>query len=551
MSDSNRYIFVTQNKLEDFARYDIGMSDLAEDGNDDSHAGYMEGISVECENSYPIQVTDLITAVENFRDENITIYDFLYEWWYPVMVYFYRSLCLDSLMPTPEDVGRMEVPPFPITEDDMILTIFNIIGRIANDPRFNKDTGRLLSSALDLDAMIDMMSNFLEDLPLPLDERRYTDPQMTAFINHWNNNMMLEDAPDYVKTFFRKFTDEMSDKGNVDAMKAKAYACYGGNCIYSCDYNEAARLLELLWKDYGFGYAANTLGYIYYYGMTDNYKPDYERAFYYYSVASSFEIIEAKYKIADMFFYGNFVKPNPSLAFNTYTRLYSETRGYFQDGDYSCEFADCALRFAASLSIVPNQLLNRYKILLEARYAVSKRINTMHHGSDSTIADTIENNIAETKEKLLASPDYSFGTATRPAAGYDTMKALDDFVNAFPNQNYSASCRRTGKNRLRLTIRRLPDAVSVKPKLSLSVQPWCSFVGFVSKLTITVDDGAGCKLLSKLADRKSGSNLDLMFTRVYRQDDKSTGYIFCNKSDIAFSLFTDRIFFNKPVDEAE
>ena len=125
---------------------------------------------------------------------------------------------------------------------------------------------------------------------------------MTAFINHWNNNMMLEDAPDYVKTLFRKFTDEMSDKGNVDAMKAKAYACYGGNCIYSCDYNEAARLLELLWKDYGFGYAANTLGYIYYYGMTDNYKPDYERAFYYYSVASSFEIIEAKYKIADMFF---------------------------------------------------------------------------------------------------------------------------------------------------------------------------------------------------------------------------------------------------------
>src|SRR5574344_478504 len=91
MSDSNRYIFVTQNKLEDFARYDIGMSDLAEDGNDDSHAGYMEGISVECENSYPIQVTDLITAVENFRDENITIYDFLYEWWYPE--------ALDSLLP--------------------------------------------------------------------------------------------------------------------------------------------------------------------------------------------------------------------------------------------------------------------------------------------------------------------------------------------------------------------------------------------------------------------------------------------------------------------
>ena len=38
MSDSNRYIFVTQNKLEDFARYDIVMSDLAVDGNDDSHA---------------------------------------------------------------------------------------------------------------------------------------------------------------------------------------------------------------------------------------------------------------------------------------------------------------------------------------------------------------------------------------------------------------------------------------------------------------------------------------------------------------------------------
>ena len=267
MRKNDSYIFVTQDKLADFSRYNIGLTDILNTDLDD--ITQLEPDVFEFENDYPMMLDDLKTALETFKDEKTDVYEFLLNWWYPILLYFYDSLCLDEVMgPDSNLIGMLEVPDFPMTEEDLIATIFNVIGKSVGNPTFPKNAVAL-SSVLDIDSMIEMIEFFSEDRDLPVEERRFTTAQKIAFINHWNNDLMLEDAPDYIKSMFRKFTDELAAEGNFDAIKVKAYSLYGGNSVYPCDYVESSRLLEILWKKYSFGYAADTLGYIHYYGRID------------------------------------------------------------------------------------------------------------------------------------------------------------------------------------------------------------------------------------------------------------------------------------------
>ena len=71
---------------------------------------------------------------------------------------------------------------------------------------------------------------------------------------------------------------------------------------------------------------------------------------------------------------GDFVHNVRQENEKAYIKLYNETRYYFEDGDYGCDFADCALRMERVLSLMPVQCVHKYKILLEAAYAIDKRI---------------------------------------------------------------------------------------------------------------------------------------------------------------------------------
>ena len=82
---SKPYIFVTQQKLIDFCRYDIGWFDLVGGDADDAYPS--NGFDVQCEVDYPMQLEDLRTALTHFADDNVPLDDFIFDWWYPVVVY--------------------------------------------------------------------------------------------------------------------------------------------------------------------------------------------------------------------------------------------------------------------------------------------------------------------------------------------------------------------------------------------------------------------------------------------------------------------------------
>lgn len=547
MRKNDSYIFVTQDKLADFSRYNIGLTDILNTDLDD--ITQLEPDVFEFENDYPMMLDDLKTALETFKDEKTDVYEFLLNWWYPILLYFYDSLCLDEVMgPDSNLIGMLEVPDFPMTEEDLIATIFNVIGKSVGNPTFPKNAVAL-SSVLDIDSMIEMIEFFSEDRDLPVEERRFTTAQKIAFINHWNNDLMLEDAPDYVKSMFRKFTDELASEGNFDAIKVKAYSLYGGNSVYPCDYVESSRLLEILWKKYSFGYAADTLGYIHYYGRIDG-RPDYEKAFFYFSVASAYNITEARYKLADMFLNGYYVAPNPPMAYQTYIKLYNETRYYFEDGDYSCDFADCALRMDKVLSLIPIQRVHRYKVLLEAKYAIEKRIKYNKEIGDDTVLATIKDRLAKAKEEIMSDPTFNYGSRTQPLGSNNTTEPIEEFVNSFKTA-YTMIIKRIG-NRFKVSIHRMPQVFGGKPQLSLSTQPWVDFTGLVSKFDFTVDAGENTQFLDFLIEHKGGKiEFDAMTVSDPIEMSDLTSFSFYSHGKLVCMFTADRLFFNKPKDESE
>lgn len=553
---SQPYIFVTQQKLIDFCRYDIGWFDLVGGTEDDAYPA--NGFDVQCEVDYPMQLEDLRIALSHFADDEVLLEDFLFDWWYPIMVYFFHNLCLDDLFgPEPDSMNAVELPTLPLSEEDVLITIMAVIAHSDLDKKLPYQP-LPLSHFIDLESMISMIELFQEDKDLPVPERRYTQPQKTAFINHWDNNLLLDDASEDIKTLFRQFTDELCDKQVFEALKAKAYACYGGNAVYACDFAESAKLLDILWRKFSFGYAANTLGYIYYNGRIGG-KPDFEKAFYYFSVASSFNIIEARYKVADMFMKGEYVLPNPPLAFSTYVKLYDETRFLFENGDYGCDFADCALRLGKALASLPSQRIRRYAVLLEADYAIGKRIAKAYEYGDKDVQANIRKELAAARADLLTDPDYPRPfDRWRDVHSDFALEPIESFVNNHNDSVYTLKLARTGADHVKFTITRFPAVAGADVHMSFSTQPWSEFCGMISKFEFTViDDNEHSMLKSILDSDMKDTNFDKLV--IEEPDGKLAAlagkprgvksFKFYSHGLLVCFAYVDKIFYNKPKDE--
>ncbi len=554
---SQPYIFVTQQKLIDFCRYDIGWFDLVGGTEDDAYP--VEGFDVQCEVDYPMQLEDLRIALTHFADDDVPLDDFLFDWWYPIIVYFFHNLCLDDLFgPEPDAMTAIELPTLPMTEEDVLITIMAVIAHSELDKKLPYKP-LPLSNYLDVESMISMIELFQEDKDLPVTERRYTLPQKTAFINHWDNNLLLKDANEDIRSLFKVFTDELCEKEVFEALKAKAYGCYGGNPVYKCDFAEAAKLLELLWRKFSFGYAANTLGYIHYHGKLNG-KPDYEKAFFYFSVASNFNITEAKYKVADMFMKGEYVLPNPSLAFSTYVKLYDETKFFFENGDYGCDFADCALRLGKALASLPSQRIRRYAVMLEADYAIKKRIAKAYEYGDREVQSAIRDELAKARADLLLDTDFPrpFDRWRDVYSDYAT-EPLEAFVNSHSDSVYSLRLQRTGADHVKFIITRSPAVSGANVHLTFSTQPWSEFCGLISRFEFTVIDDNEHSMLKSILD---SDIKDTHFDKLVIEEPKSKLSTLAGKAAgvkclkfyshglLVCFAYVDKIFYNKPKDES-
>ena len=535
---------MTQDKLIDLCRYDVGWIETV--GGTDIDAYPESGFDVQCENEYPILLSDLKTALQHFEDEKTSFKDFSFDWWCPITTYFYEDLCLDELLgPDPDNICDFPLPPLPETDEDMIATIMIRIARIADtideDDKFPTGTA---SEIIGIPGLLNLIENYEENKELPPEERTYTRDQMLVFLNHWDNDLLLSDSSSDVIAHFAEFTNTLCEQHVFEALKIKAFACNGGNSVFKCDYEEAVRLLTILLKEFGFGYAANALGFIYYDGKLTG-KPDFDKAFAYFAIASNYNVTEAKLKFADMLLIGDAGNPDPILAYNMYLQVYHDARIRFESGDYNAHLPESSIRIARALKLFPEQKVKRLKLLLEAAYSSFVRYQTNKLYTDLEFSKGVQEEVDKAINEFTAKDPVKINSGWQMLGIDDITDVFDDFTGPPFPAYYTVNVKKLKSNRYKVTLKRHSIFPGVNAPLSLSVQPWLLRAGLCDRLDFSIPGESGNDALDYLAKSGEAGTFDKLLVRNDR-DKSSSVFSFFRNGSVVLSFTAGKIFFNKP-----
>ena len=535
---------MTQDKLIDLCRYDVGWIETV--GGSDIDAYPESGFDVQCENEYPMLLSDLKTALQHFEEEKTSFRDFAFDWWCPITTYFYEDLCLDELLgPDPDNIFEFPLPPLPETDEDMIVTVMIRIARVADT--FSED-GKLpagtASDVLGIPGLLSLIDNFEENKELPPEERTYTRDQMLVFLNHWDNNLLLSDAPEDVISHFLEFTNILCGQHVFEALKIKAFACNGGNAVFKCDYPEAVRLLTILLKEYGFGYAANALGFIYYDGKLTG-KPDFDKAFAYFAIASNYNVTEARLKFADMLLLGNAGNPDPILAYNTYLQIYHDARVRFESGDYNAHLPESAIRIARALRLFPDQKVRRLKLLLEAAYSSFVRYQTNKLYTDLEFSKDVQAEVDAVINEFGSNDPVKINSGWQKLGLDDVSDVFDDFTGPPFAAFYTVNVKKLKSGRYKFVMKRHSIFPDTNPPLSLSVQPWRLSAGLCDNLTFTIPGDLCNGALESLEFSGEPVAFDKLVVK-NSEDHSSSEFRFFRNGLAVLGFKAEKIFFNKP-----
>ena len=195
---------------------------------------------------------------------------------------------------------------------------------------------------------------------------------------------------------YKKCLKKLYTSNKESSVKTAAYTYYGGNKIIEADWKMAEKCLLKMYRMNGDVYTANSLGYIYYSNRLG--KPDYDKAFYYFNIAAEKKIVEATYKLSDLYRKGHGVKKNTKKAFKILSELFLKEYPLYQEGCYGRKLADIALRmgyfYEEGLSV--NKDLNiALNYFLLAREAINKRRYYEEYGDE-----VVRKNISEAIKRV-------------------------------------------------------------------------------------------------------------------------------------------------------
>ncbi|SCW58489.1 hypothetical protein SAMN02910456_01991 [Ruminococcaceae bacterium YRB3002] len=538
--NNDNTIFVTLNKLMDFAKFAADWNDIAADCDADPMA------DVEFEGTYPLSLADVKEALEYVRDDKLTNDKFLLGWWFPLILKCDEALMIRNIFSDTSSGGMGQVEPIlPVTEDDMLVYVLDLLADYSNSD-YGRVTFAPVVEYLDVDAIIREIEAFEEEEELPVDKRHYSERIRERFIMQYDNEVLLKDSDDDTRRLWRRFTDELVELGNPNAIRIKAYACYGGNVVYKCDWKESARLLDILWREHSFGQAANTLGYIYYYGRLDpDGKPDYEKAFFYFSIGSTYGIVESKYKLADMFAKGQYVARNNNLARSMIQNLYSDTKVQFEGGDYGCDLADVAFRMgklhrdismneidpAASKGSL--ELAKCY--LLIARLAIDMRIEHDYAYGDEKVRDNINEMLARVSE----------GQPTTDKRVYHSFNPIYAMLFINSSRHSSSLCDVTIKyyknGNVGFTVKLRPSSYGGTSK-ALMVQPWFNECVLTDHISFKLAD------VAEYYPPEVGGSLTFAIDKIQvRESVLGDGFVmdFCREGNLLYSIEASEIVYKR------
>ncbi|MCQ2504454.1 MAG: hypothetical protein MJ103_04410 [Saccharofermentans sp.] len=479
MKDTEHKIYISKEMLRDYAVMDKCWTDITL-----IPFSKISADDIECSEYYRMDLEDMREVLCKCKDRKVSAVSFFLEWWEPLLVHLYDYLEFSDMFgPDPGNIRNMRLLALPISDEDLLRWI---ICHIFNKyEQFTLSLLRVdLAEYLDIDQLLMQINWHYEDEDNEeLIPGRYINLIKHDYIMELDNDLILKDAPPVTRAIFKEFTDSLADAGDFEALRIKGYASYGGSSIYPCDYEVAARCLERLWKEGSFGYAANTLGYIYYYGRLG--KPDYEKAFFYFSVGSTYGITESSYKLADMFMKGLYVKRNLQLATSMIEKLYGEERYRFEQGCFDGKFADIAMRMGDLQlqfgdPVIKDLLrLRAYRFYLQAEFALTLRMQAGRNTYD-------KGNMENLRFKLDSIAEY---LPHKKKTHTDTMPTpLLEFVSSHAYCLYELQMKELKNNKVKISVRRMSRSDDNDLGMTLLCYPYFDCCDLTDEVILTAKD---------------------------------------------------------------
>ncbi len=412
-----RNVHVSKENLKRFARYEITFDDLLGISDDEE----LSDLSVTFDD-YKMTVDDVSHFIENARKKNASSFKIIDEWLdhiaseddalyelfgddadednifidEKVDIDLRRSLGLSN-HPEPSEKDCTDYH-FPIAESDYINLIldkirYSLVGDSDEEP--SQDESLPLEEAEEWISFYNKNNgkNY-EDWDFPTDKK-------IDFIKAADRDMYYAPASERDVYLFRKFTDQLAEADNLDALIIKGYHTYEGTAAYTQSWQTSWDMLSRAFDISADPITANTLGYDCYYGRVNGGKPEYDKALKYFSFGAAFGVTESVYKLADMLANGYGIRKNEKAAFNLIAHKYESARKSFCKGDFWGSFADLALRMGKSAKDIFNDYEESFAYYLEASFAIRKRMNVRDFFGDEKVAKAIEEGLKRAREEYI------------------------------------------------------------------------------------------------------------------------------------------------------
>jgi hypothetical protein len=398
--DENRKISLSREQMQQIARYELVFDELVDDFS-------MENGDVVVSEAYSFTLYDLKLALINLKFEDPYMDEFWKYWLNPIWT-LRQSFGLAGIIgwvmdedidDTPEHL-REYAGELPLSDSAQFRKVWLEFDKTREQCEY-EDVDNL-SEYIDFDYLLDNLEQYEANKDKPIEQWQFTSEEKEDYIIRFDDENDIKNATENQLALCRKFVEELCDEDNDTALRMKGYACYGGNQLYPCDWNTSRDCMIRLFDLTDDSQYANTLGYIYYYGRCNGGVPEYDKAFYYFSIAAANGMYEGMYKLADMYMQGYGCKKSPRTARRLYEFVYEDTLKRFLEGD-DTNFADAALRignvFAKGISENENPMM-AYLYYLQAEYAAKLRAEDSDFFGNTTVLMNIQKAIDETKLEL-------------------------------------------------------------------------------------------------------------------------------------------------------
>lgn len=336
-----------------------------------------------------ISLEDILIGCKNMFDKKVSATE--YNNWMTFVNYVLNENF--SLKEKYDDTDNMKWM-LPVTDEQAMICIYDMLLSLYDEDEFKSK---------DLDGVIETAELYLQNKNLPKEQWQYSEWQKENYMTYIDDNISNKKFTKEQLDIFYRFVEEGCNSGSEDALSIKGYGCYGGNDLFKCDWNESLRCVEKLFELTGDGIYANTLGFIHYYGRCNNGKPNYDKAFQYFSVGAFQGNSESLYKLADMFQEGKGIIQNDLAAVRIISNLYENAYEQYCTGIYDAKFADIAMRMGNMMfkeSEEKQDYINAFIYYLQAKHAIERRIKHSEFFGNKKVYDRIIDGLDDTREKI-------------------------------------------------------------------------------------------------------------------------------------------------------